>query len=187
MKRHKPNQDEAQILLFTGTAPAVAGLSASANAVARPPLDKPRQARVSLPSLGRAVLSGTFRKDLPGLREAFDELRDLGCEILSPKRVDVAREEDGFIYMVGEETSTPQVIESHHLEAIEQADFLWLHVPDGYVGLSASLEIGFANASAVPVFAREMPKDPVIADFVHVVASPREIPGRLAHPRLSPR
>jgi len=133
------------------------------------------------------VLSGTFRKDLPGLREAFEELRDLGCEILSPKRVDVAREEAGFIYMVGEETSTPSVIESRHLAAIEQADFLWLHVPDGYVGLSASLEIGFANASAVPVFAKALPSDPVIAGFVHVVASPREIPGRLADRRLSPR
>jgi NTP pyrophosphatase (non-canonical NTP hydrolase) len=144
-------------------------------------------ARVVPPALGRAVLSGTFRKDLPGLRQAFEELRDLGCEILSPKRVDVAREEDGFIYMVGEETSTPRVIESRHLKAIEQADFLWLHVPEGYVGLSASLEIGFANASAVPVFAKELPADPVIADFVQVVGSPRESPARIAEHRLSPR
>ena len=187
MKRHKPNQDEAQIYLFPGTAPSTTAPPAPAT-VERPLLEEaPRMARVAPPSLGRAVLSGTFRKDLPGLRQAFEELRDLGCDILSPKRVDVAREEDGFIYMVGEETSTPRVIESRHLEAIEQADFLWLHVPGGYVGLSASLEIGFAKASAIPVFAKELPADPVIADFVHVVSSPREIPATIAGQRLRPR
>jgi NTP pyrophosphatase (non-canonical NTP hydrolase) len=143
--------------------------------------------RVSPQRLGRAVLSGTFRKDLAGLRHAFEELRDLGCEILSPHRIEVTREENGFIYMAGEETSTPQMIEGRHLQAIEQADFVWLHAPEGYVGLSASLEIGFANAMAIPVFARERPTDPVVADFVHVIESAREIPNTLPGPCLPAR
>jgi len=180
MKR--PKQEEAQILLFPGAT------------VLEHPLGPPpprratgQEARISTHCLSRAVLSGTFRRDAGGLRNAFEELRDLGCDILSPHKIDIAREEDGFIYMVGEETSTPHAIESRHLEAIERADFIWLHAPQGYVGLSASLEIGFASARGVPIFARERPTDSVIASFVDLVSSPQEIPAIISSPRLSGR
>jgi NTP pyrophosphatase (non-canonical NTP hydrolase) len=176
--KHGQKKNEGQILLFPGAAPPAATMPAK---------DERQEPRIVPQALGRAVLSGTFRKDLAGLRNAFEELRDLGCEILSPHRIEVAREENGFIYMVGEETSSPQVIEGRHLQAIEQADFVWLHAPEGYVGLSASLEIGFANARAVPVFARERPSDPVIAEFVQVVESAQEISTSLATSRLATR
>jgi NTP pyrophosphatase (non-canonical NTP hydrolase) len=180
MKRRKDN--EAQIFLFPSGAPPE-------SSVATPPSlrDKTQASRVSPHGYGRAVLSGTFRRDLSGLREAFEELHDIGCEILSPHRIDITREENGFVYMRGEETSSPQAIENRHLEAIEQADFMWLHAPEGYVGLSASLEIGFASAMSVPIFAKERPADPVIADFVHIVSSIREIPPSVTSPRLSSR
>jgi NTP pyrophosphatase (non-canonical NTP hydrolase) len=181
MKRRQ--QDEAQILLFPGSASPVSHSAVKTS----PKKESPPVSRISQQRSGRAVLSGTFRKDLAGLREAFEELRDLGCEVLSPHRLEVAREENGFIYMVGEETSAPQAIEGRHLQAIEQADFVWLHAPEGYVGLSASLEVGFASAQAIPVYTRERPTDPVIAAFVTVIGSIGEIPEALATPRLSAR
>lgn len=185
MKRPKrPKPAEGQILLFPGSAT----LSALPPAAAPLPLVQGPQPPVGPPRhSGRAVLSGTFRKDLAGLQSAFAELRDLGWEVLSPHRLEVSREEDGFIYMAGEETSTPQIIEGRHLEAIERADFVWLHAPEGYVGLSGSLEIGFARASGVPIFTTQRPSDPVIADFVHVLGSPREIPAAVVSPRLTRR
>ena len=55
--------------------------------------------------------------------------------------------------------SQPEAIEWLPLNCIRAADLVWLHAPDGYVGLSGALEIGFANAAGVPVYAEEMPSD----------------------------
>jgi NTP pyrophosphatase (non-canonical NTP hydrolase) len=125
------------------------------------------------PQLGlEVVLSGTYRKQFDVLKLAYEEFQDLGCTVLSPSNVSIVREEHGFVYMRGEETQTPESIEERHLEAIQKASFVWLHAPDGYVGPTAALEIGFANAVGVPVYAREMPKDKILSSFVRQVHSP---------------
>jgi hypothetical protein len=93
------------------------------------------------------VLCGSFYKDPEGLTRACEQLRKLGCRVL----------------------------ELRHLEAIQQAHFVWLHTPNGYVGNIAALEIGFACASGVPIFSSKRPKDIVLQKFVHVVTSPREL------------
>ncbi|MHB8688970.1 MAG: MazG nucleotide pyrophosphohydrolase domain-containing protein [Candidatus Dormibacteraceae bacterium] len=48
---------------------------------------------------------------------------------------------------------------------------MWLYAPQGYVGASASLEIGYAHALGIPVFTDIQPADPVMASMVQVVAS----------------
>ena len=84
----------------------------------------------------------------------FSSDRLLGCVILSPTHIDPAREVDGFVFMRGEEVETPERIELKHLEAIQRAAFVWLHAPEGYVGPSSALEVGFAHAQGIPVFCR---------------------------------
>jgi NTP pyrophosphatase (non-canonical NTP hydrolase) len=118
------------------------------------------------------VLSGTYRKDVENLKRAYEEFKDLGCTILSPTNVSVVSEVNGFVYMKGEETEAPDKIEGRHLAAIQKANFVWLHAPDGYVGPTAALEVGFANAVGVPVFAQQAPKDKVLQSFVRLVDSP---------------
>ncbi len=81
--------------------------------------------------------------------------------------------------MQGEECQTPEVVEAHHLDAIQKSHFMWLHAPSGYVGTSAALEIGFAHAAGVPVFSREVLSDPILRDFVDIVASPGIVIERL--------
>ena len=126
-----------------------------------------------------AVMSGTFRKDPAGLRLAYQELLDLGCRVLSPRNAHVVSEDEGFVYMVGEETQTPEAIEVQHLEAMERAQFVWLFAPEGYVGLSAALEVGFARAAGIPVYAKEPPSDAILRSFVRVVSSPRDVAAQL--------
>ena len=121
------------------------------------------------------VISGSYRKDLEALKRTYEEFRDLGCEILSPSSVAVVSEHDGFVYMKGEEAETPDKIENRHLLAIQKANFVWLHAPEGYVGPTSALEVGFANAAGVPVYAKESPKDKVLQAFVQVVPSPAEL------------
>lgn len=135
---------------------------------------QPARALVAWPALDsyEVVLSGSYRKDLPGLKATFEELLDLGCTVLSPTNVTAVSEVDGFVYMKGEETEAPDAIESRHLDAIQRAHLMWLHAPAGYIGPTASLEVGFAHAVGVPVFAKDAVNDPAIRSFVEVVPSP---------------
>ena len=51
------------------------------------------------------------------------------------------------------------------------ADFVWLYAPDGYVGRSASMELGYAHALGLRVFARRLPEDVTLAGLVSRVDS----------------
>jgi NTP pyrophosphatase (non-canonical NTP hydrolase) len=117
------------------------------------------------------VISGTFRKDQHGLKLAYEQLSDLGFRILSPTSVAIESEADGFVFMDGESRFSPEDIESAHLNAIQQAALIWLHAPDGYVGASGSLEVGFARAIGVPVYSQHVLADPILRSFVTVVPS----------------
>jgi NTP pyrophosphatase (non-canonical NTP hydrolase) len=121
------------------------------------------------------VISGTFRKDIPSLRDLFNELLDLRFRVLSPSSVDIVSERDGFVYMKGEESHTPEKLETRHLDAISRAQLVWLHAPDGYVGPSAALEIGFARAAGIPVYTKAAIVDPVLRSMVNSVSSPRDV------------
>lgn len=127
------------------------------------------------------VLSGSYRKEFETLKATYEEFRDLGCTILSPSNVSIVREDDGFVYMRGEETQTPQGIENRHLKAIQRANFVWLHAPEGYVGPTAALEVGYANAVGVPVYAQQEPTDTILRSFVRVVDSPLSVLKAVPH------
>lgn len=127
--------------------------------------------KIHSPGLKDVVLSGTFRRDPDGLRLAYQQLSDLGFNILSPGNVSIESEQDGFVYMEGESRYSPQDIESRHLDAIQRSAFVWLHAPDGYVGISGSLEVGFARAVGVPVYTGSEVHDPVVRQFVQKLES----------------
>ena len=122
----------------------------------------------------RVVLSGSYRRDLGGLARVHDQLVRAGCEILSPAAIEFATEVDGFAFALGEIGLEPEQIEERHLDCLRAADFVWLHAFQGYVGSSASLEVGYAHALGVPVFASTEPTEKAVAAFVRLVASPQE-------------
>ena len=117
----------------------------------------------------RAVLCGSYKRDREGLWRAYDELVTTGCQVLSPRRMWFDDAE--FVRDIAEQRISPQAIEAWHLSAIRQANFVMLHAPDGYVGLSAAMEIGFATAQKCPVFSRTAPKDIALRGLVKVVPS----------------
>jgi NTP pyrophosphatase (non-canonical NTP hydrolase) len=117
-----------------------------------------------------AVLCGTFRRDPSGLRDELEHLRSR-YRVIAPTSVDFASSEDGFVRLVEEKEDDATTIENRHLAAIRKADFVWLFCPSGYVGTSAAMEIGFAHSAGVPIFATEVPTDPVLRGMVDVVPS----------------
>jgi NTP pyrophosphatase (non-canonical NTP hydrolase) len=119
-----------------------------------------------------AVICGSFRRDPTALTTEFSELQRAGCTVLSPADLDFVGEVDGFVYRASELGRATVDVERHHLEAMRAADLVWLHCPDGYVGSSAAMELGFARALGVRVFAQQKPRDVTLADLVVACDSP---------------
>ncbi len=132
------------------------------------------------------VLCGTYRKDPEGLRRTFDHLKDLGFTILSPANAFVESEEHGFVYMRHETTQSPDKIENGHLDAIQRAHFVWFFAPNGYVGPTGALEVGFARANGIPVYSDTPLKDTVLGGFVEVVDSPMTVRDNFKGHRVLP-
>ena len=117
----------------------------------------------------RAVLCGSYKRDREGLFRAYDELVVTGCQVLSPRRMQFNNA--AFVRDAAERGISSREIEAWHLLAICQANFVMLHAPDGYIGLSAAMEIGFATAQECPVFSRTAPQDIAVQGLVRVVPS----------------
>ena len=117
----------------------------------------------------RAVLCGSYTRDRAGLFRVYDELVVTGCQVLSPRRMQF--DNAAFVRDTAEQGISSRAIEACHLSAIRQANFVMLHAPDGYIGLSAAMEIGFATAQKCPVFSRTAPQDIALRGLVKVVPS----------------
>lgn len=112
-----------------------------------------------------AVVSGSFKRFLPQIQEAVNELSSLGINVISPKINRPVSQIGGFV-MLEEDKGTPGDIEGKHLEAIAKSDFLYIVNPEGYIGESVALEIGYALSRGVPVYSSEHPRDEVFSSFL---------------------
>lgn len=114
------------------------------------------------------VLCGSFRRDVAGLRKTFEALHR-SYVLLAPVSTDFFDADVEFVRLRHEIDESVDDIEARHLHAILQVDFVWLFCPDGYVGTSAALEVGYAHAAGVPVLTDREPTDPVLAGMVTLV------------------
>jgi len=148
---------------------------------------KESKSKAAAPPRGTSVvLCGTYRKDPEGLRRTFERLKDTGFSVLSPSNPFIEMENQGFVYMRHESMQTPHKIEDKHLDAIQHADFVWFFAPEGYVGPTGALEVGFARASGIPVYTDTALKDTTIKNFVEVVESPSSVYEAFKNHRVLP-
>jgi NTP pyrophosphatase (non-canonical NTP hydrolase) len=122
----------------------------------------------------RAVLCGSFRRDPEALHAEFTALRNR-FDVLSPASIDFVEPEAEFVRLASELGESEAVIERRHLDAVSEADLVWLHAPNGYVGTSAAMELGHAAAIGVPIYCSTAPSDPVLAALVTIVTEPSDI------------
>ncbi len=131
---------------------------------------RPRRSLSASPKKGKGVsltctISGSFRRFLPQISAKMKECAEQGVVVLSPRSSEATREDAGFIFLRGER-GDPKGIESSHLQAIRKSDFLYVVNPGGYIGPSATMEIGYALALSVPIFSLEPPSESVLAMFM---------------------
>jgi hypothetical protein len=108
---------------------------------------------------------------MEAISRAVYELASYGVRVLSPADPRVVAAQGEFLFVASDPVRSVRLVQDRHLDSIRAASFLWLVCPDGYVGQSASMEIGFAAGAGVPIFATAHPSDLTLREYVSVVRS----------------
>ena len=105
------------------------------------------------------TISGSFRKHLDYILKIKKKLEKCGAEVLSPRFTEPKNPGEKFVVFAREEGLSPLELERHHLDSISKSDALIVCDPKGYVGASALLDIGLANAIGKRVIFVEKPEE----------------------------
>ncbi len=105
------------------------------------------------------TISGSFRKHLEYILKIKEKLEAQGTKVLSPRFTEPKNPGEKFVVFTGEEGLSTLELERHHLKSISGSDALIVCDPEGYVGGSALLEIGFANAIGKRIVFIEKPEE----------------------------
>src|SRR5271168_2686039 len=118
-----------------------------------------------------ATVSGSFHRHMEAITTAVHELAALSVHVLSPADPRIVAYQGEFLFVASDPIRSVRLVQDRHLESIKAANFLWLVCPDGYVGQSASMEIGYAAAVGVPIFSTHAPTDLTLRQYVTIVPS----------------
>jgi hypothetical protein len=128
----------------------------------------------------QVTVSGSFRQAMGAVQEVVEEFADRGAFVLSPADPRIVDQFGDFVFVASDQVRHLRTVQSRHLASIGASDFLWLVAPEGYVGVSAAMEIGFAAAHEIPVFSDEVPSDLTLRQWVDVVPTRGEAMRRAA-------
>jgi len=109
--------------------------------------------------LRNVVLSGSFRNHIDYILKIKKQFKKQGVCVLSPRFVNPKNPGEVFVIFTGEEGLTPLELERYHLNSIKSSDALVICCPQGYVGASAMIEIGYAHALGKRIIFTEKPNE----------------------------
>jgi hypothetical protein len=145
------------------------------------------RSRHSAPRRDLAVtVSGSFHRHMHEIGKAVEELASLSIRVLSPADPRIVAAQGEFLFVASDPVRSVRLVQDRHLESIRASSFLWLECSDGYVGQSASMELGFAAAIGIPIYSTHTPSDLTLRQYVKIVPSLAEAV-RLAETSPSPR
>ncbi len=110
----------------------------------------------------RCVLHGSFRKHFAEIKRVHDIFTRAGIEVLAPSMSEIVSFQDGFALLESDTETDPRMIELlylQHLKRLGADGFSYFVNPEGYIGKSASYELGIAQVSNIPCFFLEKPVD----------------------------
>jgi len=105
------------------------------------------------------TISGSFRKHLLDIIKIKKYLEEMEVNVLSPRFTIPKNPKSEFVIFNGEDGFTPLQLERYHLDSISKSDALIICNPQGYVGASALIEIGYAHALGKRVIFTEKPEE----------------------------
>jgi hypothetical protein len=127
------------------------------------------------------VVSGSFHRHMEKITAAVHEFAARSVRVLSPADPRVVAYQGEFLFVASDPVRSVRLVQDRHLDCIRAASFLWLVCPDGYVGLSAAMEIGAAREAGVPIFATHAPSDLTLREYVTIVPALSDALRRVEH------
>ena len=103
----------------------------------------------------RCILHGSFRKHFDKIQETHRAFTAAGVEVLAPNLEPIADVKDGFALFQNEVGEDPRLIELrylHNLKQLGRGGFSYFVNVGGYIGKSASYELGIAQLTNTPCF-----------------------------------
>jgi ADP-ribose pyrophosphatase YjhB (NUDIX family) len=111
----------------------------------------------------RCVIHGSFRKHFAEIKRVHELFAAAGIEVVAPEFSEVVDIKDGFAILESNATAAdPRMTELlylHNLKRLGEDGFSYFVDPEGYIGKSASYELGIAQISNVRCFFSELPTD----------------------------
>lgn len=96
----------------------------------------------------RCVIHGSFSKHFNEINKVRKIFEDAGIEVLAPKQGNLTSATNGFGLFEDEKGQDPRLVELlylHNLKQLGPNGFSYFVNPDGYIGKSASYELGVAQ------------------------------------------
>lgn len=101
------------------------------------------------------VIHGSFRKHFDEIRRVHNLFSENGIEVLAPAMADIKEFEEGFAILESDKEKDQRMIELlylHNLKRLGDGGFSYFVNPGGYIGRSASYELGIAQVSNINCF-----------------------------------
>jgi len=141
----------------------------------------------------RCVLHGSFRRHFGLIKEIHHIFTEAGIEVLAPQMAEITSFEKGFAFLEGEENCDPRMVELlylHHLKRLGENGFSYFVNPEGYIGKSASYELGIAQVINVRCLFSQSPQDHPVYVHKNAVWRPQDLAiyiqemGQLPEPKI---
>ncbi|MBI2024451.1 NUDIX domain-containing protein [Candidatus Giovannonibacteria bacterium] len=110
----------------------------------------------------RCVLHGSFQKHFDEIKKVHGIFTSAGIEVLAPAMSEIKAVENGFAVLETDREKDHRMIELlylHNLKRLGENGFSYFINPEGYIGKSASYELGIAQVSNIRCFFQENPSD----------------------------
>lgn len=103
----------------------------------------------------RCILHGSFSKHFTDIQKVHQLFADAGIQVLAPKTGELVTNQQGFGLFEDEINQDPRSVELlylHNLKKLGEYGFSYFINPDGYIGKSASYELGIAQLTNTRTF-----------------------------------
>lgn len=141
----------------------------------------------------QCVLHGSFQKHFPEIQRIHKLFTAAGIKVLAPAVSEIKAFQDGFAILESDVAQDQRMIELlylHNLRQLGENGFSYFVNPEGYIGKSASYELGIAQVTNVPCFFYNKPADHPAYVHANSVWSPEMLAewivtkGTLPEPRI---
>lgn len=128
------------------------------------------------------TICGSFRKHYKEIIEVIEIFERCGFVVLSPKKSEILNPNEEFVVFESDETSDPAELENIHLEAVKEADIIYVCNFDGYIGFSTAMELGYAINYGHLLYFYDKPNESIFDKLINsgkLVSKPDELCERL--------